>query len=638
MRFELKERVDVAQTEPVLRSLEFHLRTVAQNVVRAGDQLTASGIGPSPRSVNRNDTTVVQARVESGATLLAIEVSYQASALLGGISQDDVVRSKIVGVLREVRRELGLGEKVQPPPDRTTQTASHVRYAAAAERVYEQAHPAAAAAARRPAAERMVQRAEPIAEPLEPRVVPVVQSAVIVPEAVRPEPDPQLRAELKPEPELREESRPELKRGSEPTPKVEPEQKREPAAPIVAEAPLAVTRPLPEVVTRPIVEERPVLPEPAAMGPDVSDEVARSIVMVADERATPRTRPVEALVAPSPEMQGLLAPTAEAPSRIELTPEPAVSGAEVTAVPEHGTTASAEPMVVAAEPLTGMEIPADAEPEEDVVPAARPGRRRLRLRRARTATPLVAAAAIEPVEAETEVAAEVEHEAGAEADRQSNVRVPFEAWPMHRVDDEEGDEPGRSKTPWIVLLVLLAVLGGVYAWRGPEIVSHWIAPMIHRWREGMGMAPAASEVQAPPTGEEAAEVGPPPNLTAKPAQAVVTEWVRDWAEAQASGDAEAQASYYADPVDRYFLRSRVSHAAMLAEKETAIAARPPKFSFTIEDVVVERESATDARVRLVKHVESQTASKMTRIVRVHSLLVLKRMDGAWKIVQERDLL
>ena len=624
MRFELRERLETAPADAVLRSLEFHLRTVAQDVVRMGDQLAAYGIGPSPRSVNKNDMTLVHARVEAGTTLLAIEVNYQASALLGGISQDDVVRSKIVGVLREVRRELGLRDEVQPPADRTAQAGSPTRYAAGAERVYEQEHAAPSSLPARPRAmEQPPMRAAFVAEPVEERAA--VERAA--------EPEPELPLELVEAPELVK------------------------APPV--EARVEELRPVPEVVTAPIVDERKTRLERDPVEPSVVKHAAQAVVAVEREREETSAAQVDEVAAREPEMPLVMRRTTEVPSRIELRPEPLPerpsetlpepvaprTEAAVASVEEK--TRLVEPVVAAAELPAAKEMSAVAEEgraDAPVVTEPLPEPRRLGLKRARAVGPLVGQAAAEPaagVEAAKVEAGRIEP-ASVEADRLTNVRVPFEAWPVSPVDEEA---PQRSKAPWIVLLALLAALGGLYAWRGPEIVSRWIAPTIARWREGMGMAsPATPEAQAPAAtpATEAAPAVAPRSLMAKPTEAVVTEWVRDWAEAEASSDAEAQASYYAEPVERYFLRSRLSNAAILQEKQAAIASRPPQFSFTIEDLVVERESATDARVRLVKHVESRTtsqiASQRTRVLRVRSLLVLKRVDGAWKIVQERDLL
>ncbi|CAN5688427.1 hypothetical protein BH10ACI4_BH10ACI4_16770 [soil metagenome] len=116
MKFELTETVAVANPEEVLRVLEQHLRAVAGDVVRTEGQVTAFGIGPSPRTVNRRDTTVIDAREVDGQTILSVQVNYQASALLGNMPQDGIVRSKIEGAIDEMRGELKVWKPWGPPP------------------------------------------------------------------------------------------------------------------------------------------------------------------------------------------------------------------------------------------------------------------------------------------------------------------------------------------------------------------------------------------------------------------------------------------------------------------------------------------------------------------------------------------
>jgi hypothetical protein len=106
VKFELTETVAVQDSELVLRALEKHLQKVAGEVVRAEGQITAYGIGPSPRTVNRRDTTIFEVRRIDGGTVLTASVSYQASGLLGYSPQDDIVSSKIEGAIDEMRAEL----------------------------------------------------------------------------------------------------------------------------------------------------------------------------------------------------------------------------------------------------------------------------------------------------------------------------------------------------------------------------------------------------------------------------------------------------------------------------------------------------------------------------------------------------
>jgi ketosteroid isomerase-like protein len=108
MRFEIREIVQNPDPEVVLRALEMCSREVSSDVVRHGDEITLRGVGPSPRSKNKNDITRFRAHVENGETVVLGEVNFQASALLGDSSQEDVVRSKIVDLFEQMRAQIQL--------------------------------------------------------------------------------------------------------------------------------------------------------------------------------------------------------------------------------------------------------------------------------------------------------------------------------------------------------------------------------------------------------------------------------------------------------------------------------------------------------------------------------------------------
>ena len=108
MKFQWVGKIPVVDPEIVLRAMEDRLRTVSSEVVREGDRITLMGLGPSPRAMNRRDRTVIDVRVEDGFTTIAAEIAYQASSLLGDVSQDAVVRAKFERVFAEMQEELGL--------------------------------------------------------------------------------------------------------------------------------------------------------------------------------------------------------------------------------------------------------------------------------------------------------------------------------------------------------------------------------------------------------------------------------------------------------------------------------------------------------------------------------------------------
>ena len=73
---------------------------------RNGRRITVRGLGPSQRTMNRNDIALVEVANENQHTVIRADITYQASALLGGTPQDDLVRSKLDRVLERVKMEL----------------------------------------------------------------------------------------------------------------------------------------------------------------------------------------------------------------------------------------------------------------------------------------------------------------------------------------------------------------------------------------------------------------------------------------------------------------------------------------------------------------------------------------------------
>jgi ketosteroid isomerase-like protein len=141
--------------------------------------------------------------------------------------------------------------------------------------------------------------------------------------------------------------------------------------------------------------------------------------------------------------------------------------------------------------------------------------------------------------------------------------------------------------------------------------------------------PAASAqpapVQLPPQ-------PPPPGSEEDPAAAV-----KDWESAMQSSDAAKQAAFYADPVDRYFLRHNLSNADVLADRQTQVANRKDGWMVAMERVRVKQQPDTTVTVRFVKHFTIHQDGKLTSEWFVPSQLLLKRDDGRWQITSERDM-
>lgn len=107
MRFQAVERVSSADAERALVVLEQQLRKrIGADVEREGARIILTGLGPSPRTINPRDTTVIDVRAEDGVTLIDADVNFQASALAGPVGQEEIVRRKLMRVFGAARQQL----------------------------------------------------------------------------------------------------------------------------------------------------------------------------------------------------------------------------------------------------------------------------------------------------------------------------------------------------------------------------------------------------------------------------------------------------------------------------------------------------------------------------------------------------
>jgi ketosteroid isomerase-like protein len=113
--------------------------------------------------------------------------------------------------------------------------------------------------------------------------------------------------------------------------------------------------------------------------------------------------------------------------------------------------------------------------------------------------------------------------------------------------------------------------------------------------------------------------------------------IKDWELAARSRDAAAQAAFYADPVERYFLRHNLSRDQVTAEKQAAIDKRKGVWTVKMERVDLTRHGDTSTRVRLVKHFTVRENGETVSEWFVPSQLQLVRANGKWQITSERDL-
>lgn len=246
MKLLLVETVEHPDAEYVLRTLEHFLREVSLETVRTEDQLIVYGLGPSFRTMNPRDTTIVRATSRPSATTLHAEANFLASALAGNVAQDEIVRSKIERAFESLKTELSYGSGVRLIAARTLPTDE-------------------------PAAPSPIVEAEPaMAEASAPVTMEETSPAPIerAPDAgamasIESKPEPETQPEPEPEPKIEAtiEVTSKAKIESKPEPRVEPKPDPKPApklAPKIDEPLLPAPRrsaPVPAVVA---VEAAPV--------------------------------------------------------------------------------------------------------------------------------------------------------------------------------------------------------------------------------------------------------------------------------------------------------------------------------------------------------------------------------------------
>jgi hypothetical protein len=140
-------------------------------------------------------------------------------------------------------------------------------------------------------------------------------------------------------------------------------------------------------------------------------------------------------------------------------------------------------------------------------------------------------------------------------------------------------------------------------------------------------------------GANVVAVAPHPDFSALPAPILEDPkvWLERWAAAMRSRDPVAQASFYADPVDRYIDQKNVSNAVLVGEKRADIERRLGLWTVKLNDVVVESKTPSEATVRLEKHFIVETEPSQVSELFVKTRLQLKLVNGQWKIASEREI-
>lgn len=486
MRIQTSDTLATPDAEMVLRALERSLHDVSVEVVREGQRITIRGLGPSQRTMNRNDVGVVEVENENNHTVVRSDITFLASALMGGVPQDDLVRSKLDRVLDRVKLELGT-------------------------------------------------------KSVREETLPWVSDSI-------DEGDGEARH-------------------------------------VFAE---------PEVVAAHSVD-----PEPA----DVSERIVEIEWRDVFEGTTAVSEPGHASVE---EAAVEAEPVHEAePVRVAEPVHEAEPVREAERVQEHepAPVAEAEPVVL---------------PVSDVAPQVE--------------SPIVPVTGLASQESKSTVA--VKKAGPVEVSSQSGARL---AVPMFQ--SFQAEEPQKPKR-WGLFATVVCMLAAVslfLAW--PYLVG-----LVH---DRLTPASSVTEESAvdeatKPADNKTPMQMPDANAAAVRDAAIHNEsdpriWLESWAEAMRGQDAGAQASFYADPVEHYALKTNVSNADVWLDKKNSIQNRPASWTVKMEDVVIEPRPDESIRVRLTKHFTSGSDGGRVSDQSIHSQLKLKKIDGQWKIVSEQNL-
>jgi len=471
MKFEIRETVKNPDPEVVLRALEMCSREISDDVTRFDDRIAVRGLGPSPRSKNKNDNTVFRVNAENGETVIVGEVNFQASALLGDTSQEDVVRSKLNDLFEQMKAQIDLD------------ALRVVTYAAARK--------SAAGTA-------VVDRSE--------------------------------------EPDLD-------------SPRVSKRLEEKMASSEAPETMVEAATAAPDLVWR----AGALLAQPQAENiPSNSQKESERVIASKKTFGLEQSKEVEQPVAAEPRAQP------------RFYGEPDLPEADLS---------EDEPTWQAREAPYRLRI------EDDLTP----GWKR------------------------------------------------FALWTT-------------------MLLALLAAAGeGYFYWSHGEFYR----PREINWPH-LEIAKSPAPVVAPAVGvapnpvpkldtrqaAEAVPAKPAPLPESTPVSATSSAelklWLQNWAASMRTRDANAQAAFYADTLDRYLDQRNVSKEAVLRDREATNRMRKGLWTVKMEDIVIERQTGSEAEVRLVKHfMDEQETSEILESF-VPTRLTLKRLNGEWKITSEQD--
>jgi ketosteroid isomerase-like protein len=212
----------------------------------------------------------------------------------------------------------------------------------------------------------------------------------------------------------------------------------------------------------------------------------------------------------------------------------------------------------------------------------------------------------------------------------SVTSAPAPPQPFLPMKPNPAEHRRSARLPLTLLAVLILVCTGYLLLR-QDLVGN----LFSLKNSTQHAAPDADQPAATQSSSPSAQSSHPPT-TAGPED--IRAWVEDWAAAMRTSDAEAQVSFYADPLNRYFLTPNVSRSELLREKKSDIESRGGLWTFKAENVQIQRQSESNAIVLLTKHITVKPPSSSSiREQRIKTQLKLKIVNGNWKIISERTL-
>jgi hypothetical protein len=193
----------------------------------------------------------------------------------------------------------------------------------------------------------------------------------------------------------------------------------------------------------------------------------------------------------------------------------------------------------------------------------------------------------------------------------------------------------------VIVFVLLAT--GAFLPRSRNRIVGWYSAAT-RSRQSVAAttvhAPTSSASSGGPVpGTNVVAAAPHPDSSALPAPNIEDPkvWLEKWAAAMRSRDPVAQASFYANPVDRYIDQKNVSNTVLVGEKRADIERRLGLWTVKLNDVVVESRTPSEATVLLEKHFIVEAEPSQVSELFVKTRLHLKLVNGQWKIASEREI-